>query len=87
MARSNNSFIKKQKADRKAKKKKEKLATRLEKKEQPTSGKLEDMIAYVDEFGNFSDTPPEPKDEKKDAKDKDKDKDKKAPRDSKGKDF
>lgn len=67
MARSNNSFIKKQKADRKAKKRKEKLENRLEKKKQETSGKLEDMIAYVDEFGNITDTPPEPvtnKDEK-----------------------
>ncbi|AWW28742.1 cold-shock protein [Echinicola strongylocentroti] len=64
MARSNNSFIKKQKADRKAKKKKEKLENRLEKKRHETSGKLEDMIAYVDEFGNISDTPPEPPEDK-----------------------
>ncbi|AGA79667.1 hypothetical protein [Echinicola vietnamensis] len=70
MARSNNSFIKKQKADRKAKKKKEKLENRLEKKKQESSGKLEDMIAYVDEFGNISDTPPEPPQEK-DKKKKD----------------
>jgi S-adenosylmethionine hydrolase len=59
MARSNNSFIKKQKADSKAKRKKEKIEERLERRDQPTSGKLEDMIAYVDEFGNLSDSPPE----------------------------
>ncbi|WP_143961018.1 cold-shock protein [Litoribacter populi] len=70
MGRSNNSFIKKLKADKKAKKRKEKLVNRLEKKEQPSSGKLEDMIAYVDEFGNISDTPPEPPVEEKDKKNK-----------------
>jgi hypothetical protein len=59
MGRSNNSFIKKQKADRKSKKRKEKFENRLERKGQESSGKLEDMIAYVDEFGNISDTPPE----------------------------
>ncbi|MEX2593472.1 MAG: cold-shock protein [Anditalea sp.] len=59
MGRSNNSFIKKQKADRRVKRKKEKMEERLERKEQTSSGKLEDMIAYIDEFGNISDTPPE----------------------------
>jgi len=71
MGRSNNSFIKKQKADRKAKKRKEKFENRLERKAQESSGKLEDMIAYVDEFGNISDTPPEePKPASKDDKSK-----------------
>lgn len=59
MARSQNSFIKKQKAERKRKKKAEKFQRRIEKKHEDTSGKLEDMIAYVDEFGNIVDTPPE----------------------------
>ncbi len=68
MGRSNNSFIKKQKADRKAKKKKEKFENRLERKQQDSSGKLEDMIAYVDEFGNISDTPPEPSEDKNEDK-------------------
>lgn len=71
MGRSNNSFIKKQKADKKAKKRKEKFENRLERKGQESSGKLEDMIAYVDEFGNISDTPPEePKPASKDDKTK-----------------
>lgn len=59
MARSQNSFMKKLKAERKRKKKMEKFEKKLEKKHQETSGKLKDMIAYVDEFGNITDTPPE----------------------------
>ncbi|MFZ9045102.1 MAG: cold-shock protein [Cyclobacteriaceae bacterium] len=59
MARSQNSFIKKQKAEKKRKKQAEKLAKRLDKKNQETSGSLDDMIAYVDEFGNIVDTPEE----------------------------
>jgi S-adenosylmethionine hydrolase len=66
MARSQNSFIKKQKAERKRKKQAEKLQKRIEKKNQETSGKLEDMIAYVDEFGNIVDEPPT--EDKKDNK-------------------
>ena len=64
MVKSQNSFIKKQKAEKKRKKKQEKMQKRLEK--ESGSGELEDMIAYVDEFGNISSTPPEePKEEKK----------------------
>ena len=44
---------------------KEKLEKKLARKEQPTSGDLEDMMAYVDEFGNISETPPEPEPPKK----------------------
>jgi len=44
----------------------EKIQKKIDKKEQDTSGAMEDMIAYVDEFGNISDTPPE--EEKKDKK-------------------
>lgn len=66
MGRSQNSFIKNQKAQRKKKKRMEKIQKKIDKKEQDTSGAMEDMIAYVDEFGNISDTPPE--EEKKDKK-------------------
>ncbi len=59
MARSQNKFIKNQKANRKKKKRDEKLQRKIEKKNEDTSGKLEDMIAYVDEFGNILDEPPE----------------------------
>ena len=62
MAKSQNSFIKKQKADRKKKKQAEKLQKRLEKKDKETSGSLNNMIAYVDEFGNIVDEPVEKKD-------------------------
>lgn len=71
MARSQNSFIKKQKAEKKRKKQAEKFQKKLENKDKKTSGALEDMIAYVDEFGNIVDTPPEENtEEKKDEKDK-----------------
>ncbi len=71
MGRSQNSFIKNQKANRKKKKRQEKLQKKFDKKEQETSGKLDDMIAYVDEFGNIVDEKPEePKPTKKEDKDK-----------------
>jgi len=60
MARSQNSFIKKLKAEKKRKKKQEKFQKKMEKKNAETSGDLKDMIAYVDQFGNPTDTPPDP---------------------------
>ncbi len=63
MARSQNSFIKQQKAVKRQKKQAEKLQKKIQKKDQETKGNLEDMMAYVDEFGNILDEPP-PKDEK-----------------------
>lgn len=59
MARSQNSFIKNQKAIKKKKKRDEKLQRKIDKKDQETKGDLGDMIAYVDEFGNISNKPPE----------------------------
>lgn len=64
MSKNQNTFIKKQKAELKRRKKKEKKEKMQARKDQPKSGKLEDMIMYVDEFGNFSETPPEPEDPK-----------------------
>jgi S-adenosylmethionine hydrolase len=55
--RSNNSAIKKQKADKRAKKRMEKLSNRLEKRNQPKKS-FESMIAYVDKFGNITSEPP-----------------------------
>jgi hypothetical protein len=55
--RSNNKAIKKQKADKRAKKRIEKINTRLEKKNHP-KGDFESMIAYVDKFGNITSEPP-----------------------------
>ena len=51
--------MKNQKAKDKKKKRDEKLQRKIDKKNEETSGKLEDMIAYVDEFGNILDEPPE----------------------------
>ena len=65
MSKNQNAFIKKQKAELKRRKQKEKLEKKLARKEQPKSGDLEDMMAYVDEFGNISETPPEPEPPKK----------------------
>jgi len=70
MARSQNSFIKKQKAQKKLKKKKEKLEKKKERQENNNKGgDLSDMIAYVDEFGNIVDEKPE-EPTKKDDKEK-----------------
>ncbi len=59
MGRSQESFNKKEVKSKKDKKRKEKEKKRLLKKE---SGKnsFDDMIAYVDEFGVISSTPPDP---------------------------
>ncbi|MBN7812985.1 cold-shock protein [Algoriphagus sp. H41] len=65
MSKNQNTFIKKQKAELKRRKQKEKFEKKLERKAQPKDGSLDNMIAYVDEFGNISDTPPEPPTEKK----------------------
>lgn len=60
MGRSQETFGKKEVRDKKAKKRKEKEAKRQAKREQDKSSKsLDDMIAYVDEFGNFTSTPPD----------------------------
>ncbi len=57
MAKSGNSFQKKALADKKRKAQKEKLEKRLDKKNKPAES-CESMIAYVDENGNISNTPP-----------------------------
>jgi hypothetical protein len=62
MARSNNSFIKKLKADKRAKLRKEKLQKRVEKTKNSSSSNLDSMIAYVDKFGNITSEPPDDKD-------------------------
>ncbi|SFG06705.1 hypothetical protein SAMN05421739_101831 [Pontibacter chinhatensis] len=59
MARSQNTFLKKQREKLKQKKKEEKMQRKQERHENSAGGSLEAMIAYVDEFGNITDTPPE----------------------------
>jgi len=60
MARSQESFGKKEVRNKKEKKRKEKEARRLARKENEKKGGLDDMIAYVDENGMIVDTPPDP---------------------------
>lgn len=69
MGRSQESFGKKERRKKKERKKREKEEKRLAKKEEGKSS-LDDMIAYVDEYGNITDTPPDPTDkEEVDAED------------------
>lgn len=61
MAKSQATFSKKEKEAKRLKKRKEKEEKRLERKTNNNKGKsFEDMIAYVDEFGQLSSTPPDP---------------------------
>ncbi|MDX1629018.1 MAG: cold shock domain-containing protein [Fulvivirga sp.] len=52
-------FNKKEREKKKLRKRKEKEQRREERKAAETSGKLDDMMAYVDEYGNILDSPPE----------------------------
>lgn len=67
MAKSN-SFNKREVEKRKQEKRKEKQQRKEERKNNPTDS-FEDMIAYVDEFGVITDTPPEVKRESVDLED------------------
>ena len=59
MGRSKETFGKKEVRKKQEKKRKEKEAKRLARKEGGGNSGLDSMIAYVDEFGNITDTPPE----------------------------
>jgi len=59
MGRAQETFFKKEVRSKKEKKRKEKEAKRLAKKEQGKSS-MDDMMAYVDENGMITDTPPDP---------------------------
>ncbi len=61
MARSQESFGKKEKEKKRLKKRKEKDIKREERKTSSKKGEgFDSMIAYVDEFGQITDTPPDP---------------------------
>lgn len=60
MGRSQETFNKKDVKNKKEKKRKEKEKKRLAKKDVEKKSSLDDMIAYVDENGNISSTPPDP---------------------------
>lgn len=66
MGRSQETSNKKEKEKKKLKKKQEKELKRKERKANSEKGKsFEDMLAYVDENGHLSDTPPDPSKKKK----------------------
>jgi len=65
MAKSQQTFNKKEKEKKRLKKRQEKLLKREERKENSKKGDLESMMAYVDEYGNITDTPPDPTVKKK----------------------
>ena len=67
MGRSQETFNKKDVRDKKEKKRKEKEKKKLAKKENDKKRSLDDMIAYVDENGMITTTPPDPT-KKKEAK-------------------
>ncbi len=60
MGRSQETFNKKEVRSKKEKKRKEKEKKRLARKDTETKGGLDDMIAYVDENGHITSTPPDP---------------------------
>lgn len=60
MGRSQETSGKKEVRNRKEKKRKEKLQKRAKKKSEGKKNSFDDMIAYVDEFGKISSTPPDP---------------------------
>lgn len=61
MAKSQETFNKKEKEKKRLQKKREKAADKEERKANSKKGQsLEDMMAYIDEDGNISNTPPDP---------------------------
>ena len=65
MGRSQESFNKKEVRKKKEKKRLDKEKKRLARKDGDKTNKLDDMIAYVDENGRLSSTPPDPAHKKK----------------------
>ncbi len=59
MAKGRETYGKKDVRTKKEKKRKEKEQKRLERKENKGNANPDDMIAYVDEFGNITSTPPD----------------------------
>jgi len=60
MAKSQNAFIKQENEKKRLKKRKDKQQKKDERKLHSSENGLDDMIAYVDENGNITDTPPDP---------------------------
>lgn len=68
MGRSKETFGKKEVRKKQEKKRKDKEAKRQAKKSGENSSGLDDMIAYVDEYGNITSTPPEENKKKEEIK-------------------
>ncbi len=60
MSKSQETYSKKEKEKKRLKKRKEKEEKRQERKAASVGGSLDKMMAYIDEHGNISDTPPDP---------------------------
>ena len=60
MAKSQETFSKKEKEKLRQKKRQDKLVKKEERKANSSGGGLDSMMAYVDEYGRISDTPPDP---------------------------
>ncbi|UXP31167.1 cold shock domain-containing protein [Reichenbachiella agarivorans] len=65
MAKPQETYNKKEKEKKRIKKREEKQQKREERKNNSQGGDLESMITYIDEDGNFTDTPPDPTKKKK----------------------
>lgn len=65
MTKSQDTFNKKEKEKKRLKKRLEKNQKREERKTNSAGGELENMLAYVDENGNLTDTPPDPSKKRK----------------------
>jgi S-adenosylmethionine hydrolase len=65
MAGPNNSFIKKQKTEKRLKKRQEKENKKKIRRENSPGGSFENMIAYADKWGNITSEPPKESSEDK----------------------
>lgn len=65
MAKSQETFSKKEKEKKRLKKRQDKLVKKEERKASSEGGGLDSMMAYVDENGFITDTPPDPTKKKK----------------------
>jgi Skp family chaperone for outer membrane proteins len=61
MAKSQATFMKKQLEKNRQKKKEEKEQRKQDRQQNSAGGGLDNMMAYVNEFGEITDTPPEKK--------------------------
>jgi len=65
MAKSQNSFIKQENEKKRLKKRQDKIQKKEERKSNSSDSGFDNMIAYVDENGNLSNTPPDPSKKRK----------------------